>query len=158
MSNRAEENKELTAEAKEEIKEQIKKIEDGIVAKIEKYNDEIKLAEGEEAKLRTLQNRAYIVSEQFRKASRLKNVADLTTLESELNELDTSIQSGLNETLSAKNAALVSLQTLYRDHVEYLSKVANGLKQRFEEQEANKPVIVETLKNERISRSDNVKV
>ncbi len=134
----------LTPEAEEEIKDQIKKIEDGILEKIKKYNEDVKLAEIEENNLRALQNRAYIVSEQFRKASRTSaksNSQILDKLEAELNELDTKIQGGLNETLSAKTTALVSLQGLYTEHVDYLAKVANGLKQRCDKLQTNFPVV-----------------
>ena len=77
----------LTPEVKEEIKDQIKKIEDNILAKIEKYNEEIKFAETEEGKLRILQSKAYLASERYRKSKRT-NEADLSLLEVQLNELD----------------------------------------------------------------------
>jgi hypothetical protein len=123
---------ELTPEAKEELMDKIKKIEERIVANVEKYNEQIKAAESEQTALHSLQTKAYLVSERYRKASRTKGT-DTADIESELNELDTKIQCALNETLEAKNTALVLLQSLYKEHVEYLSQIANGLKNRCDE-------------------------
>lgn len=114
----------------DELKDQIKQIEDGILEQIKKYNSEIKSSEDEEKKLRQLQDRAYRISSQFRKATRVKGPVDLGALEADLNELDTQVQAALSEVLDLKNTALLSLQKLYTEHVDYLIKVANGLKQR----------------------------
>lgn len=148
---------ELTPEAKEEIKNKIKEIEDSILEKINKYNDEIKVAEKEEAQLRTFQNRAYAISERFRKAPRNLSITERNTMEADLNDLDTQIQMSLNETLEAKNTALVSLQALYKEHVEYLSQVVSGLKNRCEQLEsasmAARPIVQESSRG---SRPDNL--
>jgi hypothetical protein len=116
----------------DEVKEQIKKVEDGIVAQITKYNDEIKAAEIEEGKLQKLQTRAYLVSEKYRKSLRSKDTEATAELESELSDIDSNINGALNNTLEATHTALVTLQALYKDHVDYLSKVAKGLKERCE--------------------------
>ena len=143
----------LTPESNDDLKDQIKKIEDGILEQIRKYNTEIKFAKDEEKKMRNLQDQAYRVSSRFRKATRAKGPVDLGALESELNELDTEVQAALSEVLDSKNTALVSLQKLYTEHVDYLSKVANGLKQRCDELQGSS---LPSLTSGRGVRSDNV--
>jgi chromosome segregation ATPase len=106
-----------------DAKEQVKKIEDEILQKINKYNDEIKLAEVEEGKLNKLQSKAYLLSEKQR-----KSVGDADEIVSELAVLDTEIKEVLYKVLEAKHSALVTIQSLYKEHVEYLSNVAKGLK------------------------------
>jgi hypothetical protein len=134
---------ELSENNTEELQEKIKEVENNILNKIKKYNEEIKVAEKEENELRTLQNKAYKVSELFRKALRLNQGIDLSSLENQLTDLDTQIQSVLENTLNSKSTALVTLQSLYKEHVEYLSSVANGFKTRCE-------------KLESLQRSDNI--
>ena len=120
------------------LNEQIKQIENKILYKIEKYNQEINAAEVEENKLRVLQSKAYILSERQRKAKDKSgsNSSALLNLENQLNALSLDIQSSLNDTLEAKSTALVSMQSLYREHVGYLSDVINGLKLRCDKLES----------------------
>lgn len=116
-----------------ETKEQIKKIEESIVQKINKYNDEIKLSETEEAKVHKLQSKAYLLSEKYRK---LRGEPEaLSEIESELGVLETEINSALTSLAESKHVALVTLQSLYKEHVEYLSNVAKGLKSKNDELE-----------------------
>jgi uncharacterized phage infection (PIP) family protein YhgE len=143
----------LVSEQNPDLKDQIKKIEDGILEQIRKYNREVKLAEEEEKKLRQLQDRAYRVSSKFRKATRVKGPVDLGALEAELNELDTEVQGALSEVLDSKSTALLSLQKLYNEHIDYLSKVANGLKQRCDELQGSS-----VYSAERGVRPDNVNI
>ena len=104
---------ELSENNTEELQEKIKDVENNILNKIKKYNEEIKVAEKEENELRTLQNKAYKVSELFRKALKLNQGIDLSSLENQLTDLDTQIQSVLENTLNSKTTALVTLQSLY---------------------------------------------
>jgi chromosome segregation ATPase len=138
---------ELTPEAKEEIRNKIKQIEESILSQISKYNEEIKFADKAESKLRGLQTKAYTTSERLRKALRSLSNVERNQLEDDLTELDTEVQSSLNETLDAKNTALVSLQHLYKDHVEYLSQIVTGLKARCENLENRSNSSNERLNN-----------
>lgn len=111
-----------------EVKDQVKKIEEGIVQKINKYNEEIKASELEESKLHKLQSKAYLISEKYRK---LRGEPEtLSELEAELGVLETDINSALTSVAESKHVALVTLQSLYKEHIEYLSNVAKGLKTR----------------------------
>jgi len=107
----------------QDAKDQVKKIEEDILQKINKYNDEIKAAEVEEGKLNKLQSKAYLLSEKQR-----KSVGDSDEITSELSVLDTEIKEVMYGVLEAKHSALVTIQSLYKEHVEYLSNVAKGLK------------------------------
>jgi vacuolar-type H+-ATPase subunit E/Vma4 len=134
---------ELTTEAKEEIKNKIKKIEENILSQISKYNEEIKLADKLEVKLRSLQTKVYTTSERLRKTLRNISNSERNELEDALTTLDSEVQLSLNETLDAKNTALVSLQHLYKDHVDYLSQIVNGLKTRCENLENRRDNLLE---------------
>jgi vacuolar-type H+-ATPase subunit E/Vma4 len=134
---------ELTNEAKEEIKNKIKKIEENILSQISKYNDEIKLADKLEVKLRSLQTKVYTTSERLRKTLRNISNSERNELEDVLITLDSDVQVCLNDTLDAKNTALVSLQHLYKDHVDYLSQIVNGLKTRCENLENRRDNLLE---------------
>jgi hypothetical protein len=128
---------ELSPESREEIKNKIREFENNILSQINKYNEEIKTAEKNESNLRNLQNNAYSTSKRLRNALRSLTIAERDNLESHLNTLDSEIQLSLSETLNSKNVALTTLQHLYRDHIDYLSQIINGLKTRCEMLEKN---------------------
>jgi hypothetical protein len=139
------------ADIPEEVKEHIKKIEDGIKEKIDKFNNEVKDIDIEENNYRSYQSQAYIYLRHHKKLIDENRKVPEEIL-NKIDDLEIKIQLSQDKLLADKGTALVSLNNLYKEHVDYLAKIANGLREQCERLQPTSTIPIDTA-----TRADNIK-
>lgn len=144
MSTTTETIEELSTETKEDIKERVKEIENGILNKINLYNDTIKDYDNKYSIFKEYESRGFLISQQLITA--MKTGRNAAKIEAELNDVLAKVDLSRADTMESQKTALTTLQSLYKEHVDYLAQVIKGLTIRCEKLEGT----------HESSRSDNV--
>jgi len=118
-----------------ELKEKIKDIENGIMEQINVYNENIKDYNAKYETYKDRESHGFLTSQKMINA--IKAGKDYSKIDTELIELNNNIDFARIDVMSAQKKALMSLQNLYKEHVDYLVQVIKGLQIRCENLEAN---------------------
>ena len=129
-------SQEMSPEKVEEIKDQIKKIEESILQKINAYNADIKEYEKHYNEFRDLESKGFMISKKIVDA--LKRKKSIQQYEESFNELLNETNEKRVDVLESQRNCLTQLQVLYKEHTDYLSQVVAGLKNRCEKLEEEK--------------------
>lgn len=141
----------MSEEEREKLREQIKKVEDGILEKINTYNRDLKDYVASYEEFRTIESKALNVSNKIFIA--LKSKKSFQDLEKKYEEYVDQVNEKRASVFDTQRDLFTQLQVLYKEHTDYLSQIANGLKNRCDQ-------LTEQLKNveshEKPDRTDNV--
>lgn len=127
---------EVSSEMENDLKEQVKQIESGILEKIKSYQDNLKAHDDKYNQLRKLESKGYLLLQQV--VLGMKKNKDISELEEKLHDVNMKIDEAKIDLIESQRSTLAILQILYRDHVEYLSNVTNGLKAKCDKLENNR--------------------
>lgn len=127
---------ELTQSEIEEMKEKVKKIESSIVSKINQFNENMKDLDKKNEIFKKNETHGFLISQKLLNA--IKSKKDVLKIEIELSESINKIDFMRADAMDAQKVSLTSLQELYKEHVEYLTQVINGLNIRCKNLETSK--------------------
>ena len=137
----------VTHDSKEEFATKIKEIENSILKKINAYNDNLQDYTEKYNAFRESESRGFVVSQKL--ISAIKSKRDTSSLEFALNDIINEVDGAKTDAMEVQKTTLVSLQSLHKEHIEYLTNIISGLKIQCEKLEKGLPVKADT-------RSENI--